>query len=35
MSEAELAQQYNARRSELQSIATKISELEGEAEEHK
>lgn len=32
---AEVAQQYQARRNELQGIATKIGELEGEADEHR
>lgn len=35
VSEQELAQIYQGRRSELQSIAQKIGELEGEADEHK
>ncbi|EPQ27957.1 uncharacterized protein PFL1_04284 [Pseudozyma flocculosa PF-1] len=35
LSEQEIAQQYQARRSELQGIASKIGELEGEADEHR
>ncbi|PWN47895.1 Prefoldin beta-like protein [Violaceomyces palustris] len=35
LSDQELAQQYQARRSELQGIASKIGELESEADEHK
>ncbi|KAJ9475319.1 Prefoldin subunit 2 [Pseudozyma hubeiensis] len=35
LSEQEAAQVYQSRRSELQGIASKIGELEGEADEHK
>ncbi|TKY90204.1 hypothetical protein EX895_000202 [Sporisorium graminicola] len=35
LSEQEAAQIYQGRRSELQGIASKIGELEGEADEHK
>ncbi|SNX87648.1 related to GIM4 - Gim complex component (prefoldin subunit 2) [Melanopsichium pennsylvanicum] len=35
LSEQEAAQIYQSRRSELQGIASKIGELEGEADEHK
>ncbi|KIS66703.1 tubulin-binding prefolding complex subunit GIM4 [Mycosarcoma maydis] len=35
LSEQEAAQLYQSRRSELQGIASKIGELEGEADEHK
>jgi prefoldin subunit 2 len=35
VTEQELAQIYQGKRSELQSIAAKIAELEGESDEHK
>ncbi|KAE8231960.1 hypothetical protein CF326_g3013 [Tilletia indica] len=35
LSQQEAAQQFQGRRSELQAIATKIGELEAEADEHK
>ncbi|KAK0544547.1 Cochaperone prefoldin complex subunit, partial [Tilletia horrida] len=35
LSQQEAAQQFQLRRSELQAIATKIGELESEADEHK
>ncbi|KAN0063929.1 Cochaperone prefoldin complex subunit [Thecaphora frezii] len=35
LSDQEIAQHYQARRSELQGIASKIGELEGEADEHR
>ncbi|SPO30282.1 related to GIM4 - Gim complex component (prefoldin subunit 2) [Ustilago trichophora] len=35
LTEQEAAQVYQSRRSELQGIASKIGELEGEADEHK